>query len=102
MATSIRPYYPGATMHVVYEGKTPIGRMYRVVAEGADMLHFQRSFDSAPDTWHTEGIIWHPVDDWRWALGQHIIGGDALTYATEVTNDRTTKGTEEASCDAGR
>lgn len=66
---------------ILFEGKSRIGRVYRVTGVGADVLLIDRQFDHAPGKWHREGAVRLPVENWEWALGRHIAwGGDGLEY----------------------
>lgn len=65
---------------ILFEGKSRIGRVYRVTAVGGEVLLFDRQFEHAPGKWHREGSVRFPVENWESALGKHTSGGEGLEY----------------------
>lgn len=69
------------TTQILFQGKSRIGRVYRVTAVGGEVLLFDRQFEHAPGKWHREGAVPFPVEKgWQWALGKHCSGGEGLEY----------------------
>ena len=62
--TTARPAANMEVEEVLFEGKTPIGRTYRVTAVAPFTLKIYRDFDFAPGDWHLEGTVRHDPADW--------------------------------------
>lgn len=84
MHTASISAHRATSIQILFEGRSRIGRTYRVTAVGDEALLFDREFDYAPGKWHREGAVRFPAEGYEWALSRHIAGGDGLEYLPDA------------------